>query len=208
MKLLTLSLSLLFFLTSCAFGPGKARFEAAQESEAQGNPRVYDVEQAQEVLKPSDKPLSILKILSQSSTTKNNPVTQKEIDRNNLAVMKGTEVLHGECFKKFFLSRKLIQTGNRTNQQVLDHLYSPEIKLNLVMYRTDNGTHGYTYSNTDKIWLNRKWHDDYGACTVASNLHHEGSHKKGYAHAKYGSKSRPFSVPYSINAGFALCCKD
>ena len=207
------NLTLIFSLVALIFFAGCGHIEY-QETKSPSDIAIEVTQPDQSPEKPVREieepmlPVLILKIESQSAKRFNAKVSQKEIDRNQMAAAKGTEVIRGECFKKFWLDRQLIQTKGKTNQQVLDHLSSSVIPVNLVMYRAPNGTHGYTYSSTNKIWLNRKWHDGYGVCTVASNLHHEGSHKIGYGHDSNPNKQRPFSVPYSINAGFAACCRD
>ena len=209
MKHLALSFALiaLVFFTGCSQvqyqevkSPAEVAIEVTQPDSTPEKP-VREIEEPM-------LPVLILKIEAQSQKRWNAKISQKEIDRNNSAALKGTEVIRGECFKKFWLDRKLIQTNGKTNQEVLDHLSSSVIPVNLIMYRTPNGTHGYTYKDTKNIWLNRRWHDNYGVCTVASNLHHEGSHKIGYKHDSNPNLQRPFSVPYSINAGFTACCRD
>lgn len=135
--------------------------------------------------------------------------TSSEISKNRAAILKISEVQKGECFKKFMLSRKLIQTNGLTNSQVIDKLNTTPVKLELQMYNKFwSNVNGYTYSNTNKIWLNRKYHNSYGVCSVANNLAHEISHKQGFGHDYKSSTARQFSVPYSINAAFSACCVD
>jgi len=135
--------------------------------------------------------------------------TAGELKKNSLAIDKIQEVVNGDCFQEEILKRPLIQTNGKTNKEVLDNLRSARIKIRLSMYRKRfSKVNGYTYGNSDVINLNRKYHDNYGICSVANNLAHEWSHKVGYSHDFKPSKQRAFSVPYSINELFDKCCKD
>jgi hypothetical protein len=135
--------------------------------------------------------------------------TAKEKAKNEKAILKIRETAVGECFKKEWLKRPLIQTKNKSNQGILDELLSADVSIELEMYRARFAkVNGYTYPASKRIWLNRKYHDYYGPCSVANNLFHEISHKIGYTHDFNPNKQRPFSVPYSINAVMEVCCKE
>jgi len=117
------------------------------------------------------------------------------------------EVMHSQCFKDFILNRKMIQTSERTSQEVLDHVlgHNREVSLELY-YKRFSRVVGYTYPDTNNIWFNRKFHDRYGICQSASNLSHEAAgHKNGYDHL---TSDKSDTVPYSFNAGFDTCCKE
>jgi hypothetical protein len=66
---------------------------------------------------------------------------------------------------------------------------------------------GYTEPGANWIKLNRKYHSGASICSEASNLKHELSHKVKYGHDYKATQTRPYSVPYSINAAFKKCCK-
>ena len=133
--------------------------------------------------------------------------TASEIKKNQQAIVKIKEVVRSDCFKKELLSRKLIQTNNKTNEQVLEALLNAKINLRLSMYsKRFSSVNGYTYDGSDIINLNRKYHNNYGVCSVANNLAHEWSHKVGFSHDYRPNKMRPFSVPYSMNHIFEKCC--
>lgn len=135
--------------------------------------------------------------------------TEKEKAKNEKAILKIRETASGECFKKEWLKRNLIQTNNKSNQSVLKELLNANVSIELEMYRARFAkVNGYTYPDSKRIWLNRKYHDYYGPCSVANNLFHEVSHKLGYTHDFNPNKQRPFSVPYSINAVMEVCCKE
>jgi hypothetical protein len=135
--------------------------------------------------------------------------TGSELKKNQAAVVKIKEVVQGDCFKNELLNRKLIQTSGKTSLQVLETLLNADVQIKLSMYRKRlSKVHGYTYEKSDTINLNRKYHNNYGICSVANNLSHEWSHKVGFGHDYKPSLQRPYSVPYSMNAIFEKCCKD
>jgi hypothetical protein len=127
--------------------------------------------------------------------------TEKEKIRNTKAIERIIETVSGQCFKDVMLKRPLIQTNGRTNAQVIEHILKADVTVRLEMYRNRlKKTVGYTYANTNKIWANRKYHDNFDPCDACSNFAH------GYGHDDKPSKSRPFSVPYSLNVAIEKCC--
>lgn len=131
------------------------------------------------------------------------------IEKLKKATVKIDEVFASDCFEDFMVKRNLIQTNGKSNKEVVEHLRSTQAKVELVYYyKWFSKVHGYTYPNTDKIWLNGKYHTGTTVCSEASNLAHEGSHKVGYGHDFKATKRRPYSVPYSINAAWRVCCHD
>lgn len=123
-----------------------------------------------------------------------------------LPVMNKT--MAGQCFGDFMLERKLVQANGKSNKEVLEHLRSSKVKVELISYWSLSGTIGYTYPDVNKIWLNNRIQSGFTPCESASNLAHEASHKIGYGHDFYATDRRPYSVPYSINAAFNKCCND
>jgi hypothetical protein len=87
-----------------------------------------------------------------------------------------------------------ILDGAETLQKVVDNEMDMEVEL----YYASTSTVGYTYANSKRIWVNRKFFDQYTAASVASNLFHEWLHKLGFSHASTWSTSRDYSVPYAI----------
>ncbi|HXH30687.1 MAG TPA: hypothetical protein VNJ01_07725 [Bacteriovoracaceae bacterium] len=80
--------------------------------------------------------------------------------------------------------------GNRTKNNTMD--------VELELYYENTSTIGYTYPNTARIWMNKKFFNNYSATEVADNLMHEWVHKLGFSHAMKWSKKRDHSVPYAI----------
>jgi hypothetical protein len=80
--------------------------------------------------------------------------------------------------------------GNTTKNNTMD--------VELELYHQATTTIGYTYPNTVRIWMNKKYFNKYTPIKVADNLMHEWMHKLGFTHATTWSKDRDHSVPYAI----------
>lgn len=74
-----------------------------------------------------------------------------------------------------------------------------ELDIKIEMYRDDaSNTVGYTYTNSDQIWVNRKYSDGYKPASLGSNMFHEWLHKMSYGHSSASTSCRPYSIPYAI----------
>lgn len=126
------------------------------------------------------------------------------------AEQKTNETVNSTCFASFMLERKLIDTNGLDNQQVVESLVGKNTVTDIEMYWTLKRVLGYTLPNQPegkyKIWVNSRYMMQWNRCDLASLLGHETSHKKGYGHSYRATPSRPYSVPYSINAAFDKCC--
>lgn len=135
--------------------------------------------------------------------------TEAEKTKLNKYIPVMNNTVASKCFKDFMVERNLHTTQNKSNEEVVKHLRTSQVEIHLITYyKPWSKVAGYTYPNTNKIWLNRKFHAGASLCSEASNLAHELSHKLGYTHSYKATQSRPFSVPYSINAAFKACCKN
>jgi hypothetical protein len=95
-----------------------------------------------------------------------------------------------------------------TNEEIYEKLMSgkedllpsvdSEMDLDMTLYYKNNSTVGYTYPDTLKIWVNKKFFAGYTYGQVAANALHEWSHKVGFTHSFNNNASRPYSVPYAI----------
>lgn len=153
------------------------------------------------VIEKDNKSVDFVKIV-------NHNLNPSQIDALKIYLPAMNTTLSSQCFGDFILSRDLIQTNGKSNKEVLEHIRSSRVGIELVSYWSFKSTVGYTYPNVDKVWMNKRLHDNFTPCRSASNLAHEASHKIGYGHDYRRTQRRPYSVPYSINAGFTKCCKD
>lgn len=191
MKLITLMLSLLLAI-SCASKP-------------QSNEHAKTIMAMYSEKIPASVPLAERKLLGISHFSN---FSEKYKQEFLLAVEKANTTLKTKCFSDFMLNRKMIMTNGLTNQQVVDVLQSTYQEMGLVSYRKWGSVRGYTTPTSEKIWVNAKFYIGSKSCDKASNLAHEiSSHKNGFGHTFYANKQRPFSVPYSVNEAFKVCCK-
>ena len=112
------------------------------------------------------------------------------------------KVINSEDFKKRFLNLKLVETTGKTNIQIFKELFSGKDKFNTVsdhdvdvyatMYYSFKRTVGYTYPDTWKTWINRKYFSN--PADIAGNIIHEYMHNLGYGHS---SPRQKMSVPYA-----------
>ena len=93
-----------------------------------------------------------------------------------------------EIYKKILEGAE--QMGNRLKNNTMD--------VELELYHQTTKTIGYTYPNTVRIWMNKKYFNRYTPIKVADNLMHEWMHKLGFTHATTWSADRDHTVPYAI----------
>jgi len=93
-----------------------------------------------------------------------------------------------EIYKKILEGAE--QMGNRNKNNTMD--------VELELYHQTTKTIGYTYPNTVRIWMNKKYFNRYTPIKVADNLMHEWMHKLGFTHATTWSTDRDHTVPYAI----------
>ena len=89
----------------------------------------------------------------------------------------------------------MFMSGRQYNEQTDDY----EMDIDLTIYHSRwSSTVGYTYPNTVRTWINRKFFSRYGLAEICGNVAHEYCHKIGFEHSVHPTPSRPFSVPYGI----------
>lgn len=136
---------------------------------------------------------------------------KEEIMLVTVASDKVNETIQGDCFKKFMLERNLIQTKGQSNEQVVQTLRSAKGTIKVKFYKKWMSSEiAVRYPPSSDINFNRNfWTGITNVCKWASTLAHEGlGHVLGdYDHDFRYSKSRDFSVPYSINFAFDACCR-
>ena len=112
-------------------------------------------------------------------------------------------VLNTQNFKDWCLSYKFTST-TLTNPEIYakimsgDDIHSPkdnDFDIHAILYYSSKNVVGYTYYNTMKTWINKKFFMIWGIDGVAGNIVHEGMHKLSFNHASATDHS---SVPYSV----------
>lgn len=117
------------------------------------------------------------------------------------------DLFKSKCFEDFMVKRNLIDTNGLTAIEVVTKLKTSDLTVPVEMYYKNNNVVGYRQPPAPDIFTNRKFHKGATACSRGSNLAHEWSHPLGFTHSFSATRSRPRSVPYSINAAFEVCCQ-
>lgn len=89
---------------------------------------------------------------------------------------------------------EVIMNGAEDLLPDVDH----EADLDITLYHKNNSTVGYTYPNTIRIWVNKKFFANFTLGKVAGNAVHEWTHKLGFGHDFKRTVRRNYSVPYAI----------
>jgi hypothetical protein len=89
---------------------------------------------------------------------------------------------------------RVILAGAETLRSSANNTMDVEVEL----YHSSNNVIGYTYPDSRRIWVNRKYFSIYTPAGVAHNLFHEWMHKLGFSHSSSWTPDRDYSVPYAI----------
>jgi len=130
------------------------------------------------------------------------------------AVKRLEDIFNSKEYKAELLKRKLTSTNGKTNLEVFNHIMGGKEDLSKIAnqqmdltvemyYKRFSKVIGYTTPSSLIVYTNKKFHDNYGACDVASNLGHEWTHKMGYGHL---SASDWTSVPYQHSTLIRILC--
>lgn len=132
--------------------------------------------------------------------------TNDEVKMVAIAQTLANQLVRSQCFLDFMKGRKLIQTNGLSPENVVHMLKTSYLTTPVDMYFSRKRVVGYRQPPSSTIHTNRKYHAGATACARASNLTHEWSHVLAFTHDYKATKSRSYSVPYSINAAFQVCC--
>lgn len=147
--------------------------------------------------------------------------TKRELKRLEDARTKLEVICNSELFRQEFLradfSGETSKWKHKTNEEIYNHFMSgaedlqPEVDheadIDLTIFNPKpwSGTVGYTYRNTIRQWINRKFFWSLRIWGVMGNIAHEWGHKLGFGHDYKRTKRRPFSVCYQLNAIIKYC---
>jgi hypothetical protein len=123
-------------------------------------------------------------------------------------------VINSKEFKQRILDHKyqnknsFVDNQGLTNEEIYEVLMlgaetlipekDGEMDVDITLYYKNNSTVGYTYPDTNRIWVNDKFFATYSLGKVAANVVHEWSHKVGFEHDFSRTEKRNFSVPYGV----------
>lgn len=150
--------------------------------------------------------------------------TEKELIKLEQARVNLELITNSQLFKREFLradfSGETSEWRHKTNEEIYEHFMSgaetlqPEkdneadIDLTIFNPKPWTGTVGYTYPNTMRQWINRKFFWSLELYEIEGNICHEWSHKLGFDHDYKRTARRPFSVSYQLNEIIKICHLD
>lgn len=133
--------------------------------------------------------------------------TDKEKEKFLSAVALGNKILNSYEFKEMVFGGQYAENRGMTGKQIWElictgkDLYNPEddndIDVFVTMYNNFwTGTIGYTFPNTFKTWINRKFFSTFDEPSILGNVIHEAMHNFGFEHFENADKQK--SVPYQV----------
>lgn len=96
------------------------------------------------------------------------------------------------------LSNEQVYYTLLAGQETFNKVADSEANLTLELYYSPKNVVGYTYPNTNQIFMNTKYFRSFKAADIAGNMIHEWCHKIGFDHDYNATARRPYSVPYAI----------
>ncbi|MBD65386.1 MAG: hypothetical protein CME62_09270 [Halobacteriovoraceae bacterium] len=98
------------------------------------------------------------------------------------------------------LSNSQIYEKIMAGAETLNPAIDEEMDIDITLYFTNNSVVGYTYPNSERIWVNDKFFTSNSLGQVAANIMHEWTHKIGFGHDYNRTARRPYSVPYAVGS--------
>jgi hypothetical protein len=197
-------LFLVLFFASCGKSDGGSHVEAAETQTG------IVVEEVQETGK----------VPVQAITFDVNPVligfTRSQEEKIHKAADLIRKVVASQAFKNRVLNytykgkKQFVDNQGLSNAQIYRRILdgaeimgntrkNNTMDLEIQLYTDNNSnTIGYTYPNIIRIFMNRKYFNNFKPHQVADNMMHEWLHKIGFTHAVEPTPERPHSVPYAI----------
>lgn len=140
--------------------------------------------------------------------------SQPKEEKLNDAIERMLIVINSEEFKQKVLNHEYqgektyVDNQELTNEEIynvimqgvetLNGEVDQEMDLDLTLYYSNNSTVGYTYPNTNRVWINDKFFTTNTLGKVAGNIVHEWTHKLGFTHDFNRTERRNYSVPYAV----------
>lgn len=148
------------------------------------------------------------------ATTEFTNFSESEKLKMQTAIVTLLRVLNSNQFKTSILNHQVngektfVDNNGMSNEEIYQHLINGaedlltekdhEMDLDLSMYYSLRSTIGYTYPNTLRIWINRRFFRSFRSSQIAANLIHEYMHKLGFGHDYNNTPTRKYSVPYAV----------
>lgn len=118
------------------------------------------------------------------------------------------KAVNSKAFQDYVLACNFANNAGLTNLQIYNLIMSGketlsteadnEMDIDINMYYSLKNVIGYTYPNTLKTWINRRYFNNMTTAQIAGNIAHEYMHKLGFDHDFYNTLQRQYSVPYTV----------
>lgn len=124
------------------------------------------------------------------------------------------QVIASDAFKNKILNytykgkKSFIDNNGLSNAQIYQKILEGSEKLNpgknntmditVETYYVDANVIGYTLPSINKIYMNRKYFNNFTPVQISANMVHEWLHKLGFNHDYEATATRPYSVPYAV----------
>lgn len=124
------------------------------------------------------------------------------------------QVIASDAFKNKILNytykgkKAFIDNNGLSNAQIYQKILEGSENLNpgknntmditVETYYVDANVIGYTLPSINKIYMNRKYFNNFTPVQISANMVHEWLHKLGFGHDYEATATRPYSVPYAV----------
>lgn len=145
-----------------------------------------------------------------------NYFTKEELSKLEIATQLLVEVVNSLEFKIDVLNAPLVLTNGLKPSEVYNLFMSGkdsfnteednDMDISITIYYKNNKTVGYTYPNTYKTWINRKFFRYFDYAEIVGNLVHEYCHNVGFTHPARGYGR--YNVPYYYGDTAEKLCDD
>lgn len=131
--------------------------------------------------------------------------TEKEFIKFKSAVELLLLVVNSQEFRRRIFNSEFLYTNGLSSLEIYNLFMSGkdqysgadnDLDIKITIYYANNRTVGYTYPNTNRTWINRKFFQYYSIDKIVNNLVHEYCHNIGFTHPSSGYSQ--FNVPYAI----------
>lgn len=227
MKSTLVSCLLLIFFVACQPAPEVCESQTVEAETAEGNLETStacaapedpsdEVVEVPAIEEPLDSGVPFEASIFAANVSYTN-FTSADMDKVEAAILAIQQIIRTPEFKKRVLEHsyqgvfQFVDNRGFSNAEIYQLLLdgsetllpnkNSAMDLQLELYTNySTSTVGYTYPNTLKIWMNRKFFDTYDTSQVARNIFHEWTHKLGFGHDSSATARRPYSVPYGLGS--------
>jgi hypothetical protein len=140
-------------------------------------------------------------------------LSEKNQDLIRRACKKGEDVLNWRIWEERIIRSKYTETNGKSGEQILSliktgaddeqRIPDGDIDIDITGFFRLTGTIGYTYLNSYRTWVNRRFLGKFSEAEVFGHIMHEFMHRAfGFTHDIAHSTSVPYRVGYISRDSF------